>query len=63
MKKNGNMEYYTHEEMLDTVIGKRGTPGREEHEAAIDAFLIGEAIREARLSKNLTQEQLGEEWG
>ncbi len=55
-----NKEYYTHEEMLDIVLGEKGTPMRDKHDADMHAFLIGEAIREARLSKNLTQEQLGE---
>lgn len=55
-----DMKLYTHEEMLDSVIGEKGTPRRDEYEAKIDAFLIGEAIKQARESKNITQEQLGE---
>ncbi|MCD7713794.1 MAG: helix-turn-helix domain-containing protein [Prevotella sp.] len=54
------MRVYTHEEMLDKVLGKKGKARREQHEEAVNAFLMGEAIKEARLSKNLTQEQLGE---
>ncbi len=54
------MKLYTHEEMLDSVIGVKGTPRRDEYEAKVDAFLIGEAIKQARESRNITQEQLGE---
>ncbi len=54
------MKFYTHDEMLDNVIGKKGTPQRTKHEADINSYLMGEAIKRARLSKNLTQEQLGE---
>ena len=47
------------EELTDKYIGKRGTPKRErfEHELRLD--LLGEAIRQARKERNLTQEQLG----
>lgn len=54
------MKLYTHEEMLDNVIGVKGTLRRDEYEAKVDAFLIGEAIKKARESRNITQEQLGE---
>lgn len=54
------MKLYTQEEMLDDVLGVKGTPRRDEYEAKVDAFLIGEAIKKARESRNLTQEQLGE---
>lgn len=57
------MKFYTHEEMLDRVIGVRGTPEREKYEDDINNFLIGEAIRQTREAKNLTQEQLGELMG
>ncbi len=55
-----DIKFYTHDEMLDRVIGEKGTPRREKHEEDVNAFLMGEAIKRARLSKNLTQEQLGE---
>jgi DNA-binding XRE family transcriptional regulator len=45
--------------MIDKHIGKRGNPKREafEHELRID--LLGQAIKQARQERNLTQEQLG----
>ena len=61
------MKVYTLEEMEDKYIGKIGTPERDRYEAELDAELhayhIGEAIKQARLSQNLTQEQLGEKVG
>lgn len=57
------MKLYTHEEMLDRVIGVRGTLEREKYEDDINNFLIGEAIKRTREAKNLTQEQLGELMG
>ncbi len=55
----GKMKFYTHEEMLDSVIGEKGTSRRDKYEAEINSFLMGEAIKKARISKNLTQEELG----
>lgn len=67
MKQIGDMKVYTFDEVLDEDLGKRGTPERdafeEEVEAEIHAYHIGEAIRQARKEKNLTQEQLGELMG
>lgn len=57
------IKVYTHEEMLDRVIGPKGTHAREKHETDINNFLIGEAIKQTREAKNLTQEQLGELMG
>ena len=57
------MKLYTHDEMWDEMVGAKGTPAREEYDSQIENYLIGEAIRQARLSKNLTQEQLGEMLG
>lgn len=54
---------YTHEEMLDKVLGRQGTVARDQYEADINSFLLGEAIKKARQSRNLTQEQLGELMG
>ena len=51
------MKFYTEEEALDRLLGVRGTPEREKY------FLIGEAIKQIREAKNLTQEQLGELMG
>ena len=50
---------YTEQEMLDRHVGKTGTKQRDEFENEFNNFLIGEAIREARIESNLTQQQLG----
>lgn len=67
MKQIGNMKLYTSEEVKDKVLGKIGTPVRDEHErrveAALHAYRIGEAIKKARIEQNLTQEELGERIG
>lgn len=54
------MKLYSHEKMLDAVVGKKGTPRRDKYESDMDNFLIGEAIKQARTRKGLTQEQLAE---
>jgi ribosome-binding protein aMBF1 (putative translation factor) len=61
------MKVYTLEEMEDRHIGKVGTPERDRYEQELSeelhAYHLGEAIKEARLSRNMTQEQLGEKIG
>lgn len=57
------MKLYSHEEMLDRVVGEKGTPRRDAMEAELQSYLIGEAIKQARKEKNLTQQQLGELMG
>lgn len=67
MKQVGNMKLYSLEEVKDELIGKIGTPERDEHERkvedALHAYRIGEAIKNARLKQNLTQEELGKRIG
>ncbi len=54
-------------EKVDGVWGKRGTPERDAMEAQLQeelhAYHIGEAVKQARKAKHLTQEQLGELMG
>lgn len=54
------MKLYTHNEVLDSVLGEKGTPERDVYESDMNSYLMGEAIKKARISKNLTQEQLGD---
>lgn len=58
-----NMKIYTQEEMLNLSLGPKGTPARDEYEAKVEDYVVGLAIRKARESRNLTQEQLGERIG
>lgn len=46
--------------MIDKHIGKRGTKKREAFENELRIDLLGQAIKQARQERNLTQEQLGE---
>ena len=61
------MKVYTLEELKDEDLGPVGTPERDQYEAQLaeelHAYHVGEAIKQARLSRNLTQEQLGERIG
>jgi HTH-type transcriptional regulator / antitoxin HipB len=46
--------------MIDKHIGKRGTEKREVFENELRIDLLGQAIKQARQERNLTQEQLGD---
>jgi HTH-type transcriptional regulator/antitoxin HipB len=46
--------------MIDKHIGKRGTSKRDAFESELRIDLLGQAIKQARQERNLTQEQLGE---
>ena len=45
--------------MIDKHIGKPGTERREAFENELRIDLLGQAIKQARQERNLTQEQLG----
>ncbi|MCB0526352.1 MAG: helix-turn-helix transcriptional regulator, partial [Saprospiraceae bacterium] len=46
--------------MIDKHVGKRGTKRREDFENELRVDLLGQAVKQARLDRNLTQEQLGQ---
>ncbi|OFX61051.1 MAG: transcriptional regulator [Bacteroidetes bacterium GWA2_30_7] len=46
--------------MIDKHIGKIGTPKRDAFENELRLDLLGEAIKQARLERKLTQEELGQ---
>ena len=52
------MKFYTEEQIVEKHIGKKGEHQRDKFDAEIQSFLIGEAIKKARQSKMLTQEDL-----
>lgn len=54
-----NQKYYTHDEVVELALGAKGTPARDMYEEEMAAFLVGDTIRKARQSQNLTQEELG----
>ena len=61
------VNYATLEELEDKYIGEIGTSRRDAYEESlqeeIHAYHIGEAIRQARLKQELTQEELGARMG
>ena len=46
--------------MIDKHIGKEGAERRDAFENELRTDLLGQAIKQARQERNLTQEQLGE---
>jgi DNA-binding XRE family transcriptional regulator len=61
MKTKNNITNW--DDHLDTKYGKKGTDSREKFQEEFEAFRIGVLIKEARKSKNLTQQQLAEKVG
>ncbi len=53
------MKTYTLEEVTNKYIGEIGTPKRDAFENELRIELLGQAIKQARQERNLTQEQLG----
>lgn len=50
---------HTLEEVQDKLLGKIGTPDRDRFEYELKMDLIGQAIKETRKERKLTQEELG----
>lgn len=48
------------ETLIDKHIGKRGSSSREDFEDELRAELLAKRIKDLRLAKKLTQEQLGQ---
>lgn len=57
--KDKLLKTFSLEEITDKHIGKRGTTKREAFENELRLDLLGEAIRQARKERHLTQEELG----
>lgn len=47
-------------ELLDRFVGKKGSMAREHFEAELRADILAAKIKEMRLKKKMTQEQLAE---
>ena len=54
------MKTYTFDEVKDKYLGEKGTTERDTYENELRLDLIGEAIKQARKERKLTQTQLGE---
>jgi len=53
------MKTYTLDEITDSIIGKRGTPKREQFEFDFRMEIISDLIKKIRKRRKLTQGQLG----
>lgn len=54
------MKTYSLDELTDKYIAKKGTKKRDNFESELRLDLLGQTIKQVRLDRNLTQEQLGE---
>ncbi len=50
------MQVYSLDEVIDKHLGSISTPKRDAFEAELRLDLLGKAIKEARLQRNLTQQ-------
>lgn len=53
------MKTYSLEQLTDQYIGKKGTKKRDDFDNELRLDLLGQAIKQARQERNLTQEELG----
>jgi HTH-type transcriptional regulator/antitoxin HipB len=58
MKKE--MKKYSLDQVKDEIIGKKGSPKRDQYEYDLHMEILGDLIKQTRKERNLTQEQLGE---
>ena len=57
--ENRKLKTTSLEVLIDKHIGKIGTKKRDEFENELRLDLVGQAIKQARQERNLTQEELG----
>jgi DNA-binding XRE family transcriptional regulator len=57
--KSKKLKLYSLDEITDEFIGKPGTSKRDVFEYELRLDVIGEAIKQARKERHLTQEELG----
>ena len=53
------MKTHTFDEVQDKMLGTIGTPERDRFELKLQLDMIGNAIRQTRKERNITQEELG----
>lgn len=58
--KDKNSKLNSWSNIKDSVYGKKGTKRRDELERESESFKIGLLLKDARESRNLTQEELGQ---
>ena len=57
--KGSELKTYSLDEVKNKLLGKKGTSKRDAYENELRLDLLGETIRQTRIQRNLTQEQLG----
>lgn len=50
-------------ELEDELVGKRGTPQRDQYEFELKLEVLGEQLKQLRKARNLTQDELGRKLG
>src|SRR4030043_1590347 len=58
--KTRKLKIYSLEEITDKYIGKSGTTKRDAFDYELRLDILGEAIKQARKERNLTQDEIGE---
>lgn len=58
--KKAKIQTFSLEHVKDKFIGVKGTPKRNVYENELRLDLLGEKIRQTRIKRKLTQEQLGQ---
>ena len=58
--KKTEQKTFTLDELTDKYIGGKGTPERERFEYELKTDIIGDIIKQTRIERHMTQEQLGE---
>lgn len=53
------MKTYTLNQVQDEIIGKMGSEDRDRFEFELQMDIVGKAIKQTRLERNMTQEDLG----
>lgn len=53
------MKTYTLDQVINEIVGKIGTSNRDKFEHDLQIDLIGNAIKQTRKERNLTQKELG----
>ena len=59
MRSNSKMKLFSLDEIKDEFIGKRGSSKRDLYEQELQLEVLGDMIKQIRLERNLTQNQLG----
>ena len=57
--ENKPLQQFSLEEITDKYIGRKGSPKRDAFENELRLDLLGEALRQTRRNRKLTQEELG----